>query len=84
MADSTMTLEQELLEQVRKLDRDQQRRVMAYARALHTRPKGLSGSVFLERTKDIHIDVGDLERMEQAIEETFEGVSDVPEVRFND
>lgn len=83
MTDATITLEQELLDQVRKLDRNQQRRVVAYARALHTRPKGQSGAEFLERTKNIHIDADDLKRMEQAIEEAFEQISDLPEVNFN-
>jgi hypothetical protein len=68
----TTTYEQELLEEARRLDPEQRRRVLAYARALRTRPKGLSGKEFLARTKDIHIEADDLKRMEQAIEEAFE------------
>jgi hypothetical protein len=83
MTDMTITFEQELLEAARQLDKEGQRRILAYARALRTRPKGLSGQEFLERTKDIHIDPDDLRRMEQAIEEAFEQVSNLPEVRFD-
>ena len=83
MADMTTTFEQELLDAARQLDREQQRRVLIYARALRTRPKGLSGQEFLERTKDIRIDPDDLNRMSQAIEEAFEQINELPEVRFD-
>jgi hypothetical protein len=69
MTDATITLEQELLEQVRKLDRNQQHRVVAYARALHTRPKGISGKEAIRIAREIAFDPAELAVMQQAIEE---------------
>lgn len=75
-----MNLEQEILAEAKKLNPDQQRLILAYARALATRPKGMSGKAFLEATQNIHIDPDDLKRMEEAIEAEFEQVRDLPEV----
>lgn len=69
MAD--ISFEDEIIERVRKLDAENQRKVLEYVRSLPT-PKGTPGKVFLERTRDIHIDPDDLKLMEQAIEEWCE------------
>lgn len=68
-----MIAEQEILDQIRALDAEEQRRVLEFARSLR-HPKGISGKEFLERTKGTRANLADLELMEQAIEEEFEGV----------
>jgi hypothetical protein len=70
------TIEQEIIEAIQKLDSENQRRVLEYARSLR-RPKGISGKEFLERTKDIHISPEDLDLMQKAIEEEFERVDPI-------
>ncbi len=67
---SDITLEQEILDIIRKLNVEQQRAVLAEARRLAD-PKGEPGWLFLERTQNIHIAADDLKLMEQAIEEAF-------------
>lgn len=67
------TLEQEILEVVRKMTPEQQRRSLEYARSL-SRPRGISGKEFIARTRDISISSDDLEIMKQAIEEDAERV----------
>jgi len=80
MADTTMTYEQELLEEARRLDPEQRRRVLAYARALRTRPKGMSGKEAIRIAREINFDSDELALMQQAIEEAFEQVDEFPEV----
>lgn len=77
------TYEQQILEQIREMNEEQQREVLAFARSMK-RPKGISGKEFIERTKDIRIDPEDLKLMQDAIEEWCERVSDFPEVNFNE
>jgi hypothetical protein len=81
MAD--VSFEEELIERVRRLDAEKQRKVLDYVRDLE-RPKGESGRVFLERTQHVHIDPDDLKLMEQAIEEWCERIDDFPEVNFDE
>lgn len=71
MAD--ITLEQAILEQLRKLNADQQNRVLEFARNL-SQPRGEPGKLFLERIRDIHIDPADLEIMRQVAEEDCEQI----------
>jgi uncharacterized protein with ParB-like and HNH nuclease domain len=77
-----MTIKEAIIEVVDNLDAEQQRLVLTYVQALSKRPKGLTGEEFLERTKHIHIDEDDLKQMEEAIEEAFEQVGDLPEIKF--
>jgi hypothetical protein len=79
----TKTVKDAIIEYVDKLDLEGLQQVLTYARALSKRPKGLTGEEFLERTKHIHIDADDLKQMEEAIEEAFEQVGDLPEVKFS-
>jgi len=69
-----MTLEQEILEVVRRLNTQQQREALEYLRDLE-QPKGEPGWLFIERTRDIHIEPDDLKAMADAIEEDCERVN---------
>ncbi|MBZ0281628.1 MAG: hypothetical protein K8L97_12885 [Anaerolineae bacterium] len=80
---SDITLEQEIMDVVRKLNIEEQRTVLEQARRL-AEPKGEPGWLFLERTQNIHIAADDLKLMEQAIEEAFEKIDDLPEVKFDE
>lgn len=68
-----MIAEQEILDQIRALDEEGQRRVLEFARSLR-HPKGISGKEFLRRTQGMNADPADLDFMEKAIEEEFERV----------
>ena len=63
---TVISYEQAILEQVRQLNEEQQRQVLAFTRTLN-RPKGVSGKEFLEGTKNIHIEPDDLVLMQAAI-----------------
>lgn len=78
-----ISYEREILDALHKLNVDQQRRVLEFAQGL-TRPKGEPGWLFLERTRDIHIEPDDLKAMEQAIEEACEQIHDFPEVNLDE
>ena len=66
-------IEQELLEQIRKLDTEQQKQVLDFVRQLN-RPQGELGKDFLERTSKIHISKEDLEEMKRVAEEDEERI----------
>ena len=66
-------IEQELIEQIHRLDEEQQKRVLDFVREL-SRPKGELGKDFLERTSNIHIPKEDLEEMLRYIEEDEERI----------
>jgi hypothetical protein len=66
-------IEQELFEQIRKLDTDQKKQVLDFVRGLN-RPKGEMGKDFLERTRDIEISKEDLQIMKQVAEEDEERI----------
>jgi hypothetical protein len=66
-------IENELWEQIRKLDKEQQRQVFDFVRRL-ARPKGEPVEGFLQRTAVIHIPEQDLEEMGRFIEEEFERI----------
>ncbi len=70
---SNRVLEQELIEQVRRLDEEQQRRVLEFAQRLKRR-KGTPGRLFLELTRDIKFHPDDLDVIERAIEEDCERI----------
>jgi hypothetical protein len=84
---SEMTLEQEIMVEVQKLDVDMQRHILEIVRGLTQLKNVLQGEpgwLFLERTSHIHIEPGDLKLMEEAIEEWCERIDDFPEVDFDD
>lgn len=64
-----MPYEQEILAELRKLQPEQQRMVLAYTRALQTRPKGISGKEAIRIAREINFDPAELAEMESAIEE---------------
>ncbi len=68
-----ISYKQEILEQLDRLNADQQRQVLEFARGLQ-RPVGEPGWMFIERTRDIWIDPADLEVMKQVIEEECERI----------
>lgn len=72
---SDMTLEQEIMSEIHKLDAEYKRRVLEYARSLIT-PRGISGKEFIARTRNIAISPADLETMRLAIEEDCEGIDE--------
>ncbi|CAG1012599.1 hypothetical protein ANRL4_04684 [Anaerolineae bacterium] len=61
------TIEQEILDQIRKLDLEQQRQVLGFVRGF-TRPKGVLVREFLEQTRDIQVSPEDLEIMKRVAE----------------
>ena len=63
-----MLYEQEILAELRKLQPEQQRKVLAYTRALQTRPKGISGKEAIRIAREINFDPAELALMQQAIE----------------
>ncbi len=66
-------IEQELLEQLKKLDTDQKKQVLAFVHRL-TQPQGEPGRDFIERTSHIHFPKEDLEEIERYIEEYEERI----------
>jgi len=84
---SEITIEQEILAAVQKLDRDMQQHILEIVRGL-VQPKsvvqGEPGWLFIERTRDIHIEPEDLQLMEQAIEEDRARYKSFPEVDFDE
>jgi hypothetical protein len=65
--------EQELLDQIRKLDQEQQKRVLDFVHKL-TAPQGEPVKDFLERTRTISVPKEDLAEMARFIEEEFERI----------
>jgi hypothetical protein len=80
MAD--MTLEQEILEVIRRMTPEQQRRSLEYLRDLE-QPKGEPGWQIIEHAREIAFPVEDLREMAEAIEEWCERIDDAPEVDFD-
>ncbi|MBE2184932.1 MAG: hypothetical protein IAE89_15995 [Anaerolineae bacterium] len=48
------------------------------------RLQGTPGKVFVQQTRDIHIEPDDINRMTDAINEAFKQVEDFPEVIFDE
>jgi len=67
------TIEQELIEQIHRLDEEQQKRVLDFVHELK-RPTGEPGKDFLKRTSNIHIPKEDLQEMLRYIEEDEERI----------
>ncbi len=66
-------IEQELLDQIRKLDQEQQKRVLDFVHKL-TALQGEPVKDFLERTRTISVPKEDLAEMARFIEEEFERI----------
>lgn len=79
-----VTLEQEILEAVQKLDTDMQRHILEIVRGL-TRPKGTPGYLAVQYAREIGFSHEDLDEMEKAINTAKEeAVDDFPEVHFDE
>ncbi len=63
--------EQEIIEQLRKLDEPQKKQVLDYMRGL-SRPKGTPGVLAVKYAREIGFSSDDLAEMESAIEEWCE------------
>ena len=66
-------IEQELIEQIRRLDTEQKKRVLEFVRQLD-RPKGELGTDFIARTRAIKFPKEDLEEIARIIEEDEERI----------
>lgn len=66
-------IEQEIIEQISKLDSEKQKRVLEFIRSLGL-PKGISGEDLIARAHQVNFDSVDLEEMKQAIEESCERI----------
>jgi hypothetical protein len=66
-------IEQELLEQIQKLNLDQKKRVLDFVHEL-SRPKGELGTDFIARTQSIKFPKEDLEEIARIIEEDEERI----------
>jgi hypothetical protein len=60
-------IEQELTEQISKLDAEKQSRVLEFIRSLSV-PQGIRGEDLIVRARQVNFDPADLEEMKQAIE----------------
>lgn len=69
-------LEQQILEEVRKLTPEQQQRVLELAREITKRPPGERGADLVQRARAINFPKEDLEEIKRAIEEDLEVVED--------
>ncbi|MEO8395998.1 MAG: hypothetical protein ABI700_23585 [Chloroflexota bacterium] len=79
-----MTTKERIIEVISNLDENRLREILETALAVKNRPQGEPGWLFLERTKNIHIDPEDLKLMAQAIEEEFETIGDEHDVNFDE
>lgn len=82
----TKTLEQEILNEVHKLNAKEQRQVLQYVQSITKgqQPIGEPGWKFVEAARQVNISAEDLQLMEAAIEEWCERVDDFPEIDFDD
>jgi hypothetical protein len=80
---SDISLEQEIIEAVHKLNDAQKQHILEIARRL-TLPEGEPGWKVIQHARAIGFSHEDLTEMAQAIEEWCERVDDFPEVNFGD
>lgn len=80
---SEMTLEQEIMAEVQKLDMEKRRKALDYVRSL-ARPRGISGKLAVQYAREIGFPKEDLEEMQQAINKLGEQIDDFPQVRFDE
>lgn len=78
-----VSYEDEILEQIRRLDLEGQRRVLEFARSLG-RPKGEPGWRIVQHAREINFPKDDLAEIQQAIEDFCEQVEDFPEIDFDE
>jgi hypothetical protein len=71
--DAMAAIEQEILEQIQKLNPDQKKQVLDFVQKLN-QPKSETGKEFLERTKHIKFPKEDLEEIARYIEEDEERI----------
>lgn len=64
---AAISYEQEILEQIRDMNEEQQKEVLAFARGLK-RPKGLSGKEAIRLAEEINFPKEDLEEIAKAIQ----------------
>ncbi len=64
--------EDQILDQIRKLDNHRQRQVLEFARTLGTRPRGISGREAIAVANKLNFNSDDLLRMKAAIEDACE------------
>jgi hypothetical protein len=80
---ATLSLEQQILEQVSRLDIEERRKVLEYARQLARAkpaeaimPPGISGAELIALADSLDFDLDDLREMELAIDEGCGNVDD--------
>ena len=66
-------LEQEIIERIRELNIEQQKRVLEFVRSL-SYAKGILGKDLITRVYEVNFDPADLEEMQRAIEESCERI----------
>lgn len=67
------TIEQEMIEQFRKLSDEKQKGLLSLVKTMN-RPKGTPGKEFIEMTRSLSISHEDLETMRRVIEEDLERI----------
>ena len=70
---STLTIKQQIIEKLEHLTPEQQARALDFIASISL-PPGTPGKEAVRLLSEIKIDLDDLQRMEQAIEEEFEKV----------
>lgn len=80
---SNITLEQEIMDVVRKLNIEQQQAVLEQVRRL-VEPKGEPGWQIVQDARGIGFTSEDLAEMEKAVEQWCEQIDDFPEVDFDE
>jgi hypothetical protein len=67
------TVEQRLIEQIRRMDPEQQQALLDYAHTL-SQPRGLSGAEMIRLAQEVNFPPEDLKEMAEAIEEGCEEI----------
>ena len=65
----TVSLKEEIIDQLEKLSLEQQQMLLDYAQRLQTLPAGTPGEVLLEHMNDFDFEPGEVDDMMRAIEE---------------
>jgi pyruvate-formate lyase-activating enzyme len=71
-----MTIEQQILDEVRQMSPAQQREVLEAARRIKDRPEGEPGHLLLKRAREINFPAEDLAEIAEAIKDFDEIVPD--------
>jgi hypothetical protein len=78
------TLEQEVLDELRRMSPSKQREALEAVRRINIHPEGEPGWKIIQHARAINFPLEDLEEMERAIEEACEEIEDDPEVNFDE